>query len=105
MNIFKKSAAVIATGAVAFLLAGCTYVTAGTITDKKFVKAHTTTTTTCVGKPLVCTPHIIPHADEWDVLLTAKQEDGEMKSSWVEVSQARYDELAIGDFYDAQPGD
>jgi hypothetical protein len=105
MNAFRKSAAVIATSAVAFLLAGCTYVSAGTVTDKKFVKHHTVTTTSCVGKPLVCTPHFTHYDDEWNVLLTAEQEDGKMKSSWVEVPQTRYDELAVGDFYDAQPGD
>lgn len=89
-------------------LAGCgSDVSAGTVAGKEFVPARDWVylqpnyVTTCGGKPLVCTPHLvgfipIPMHDPACWRLTLK--DGDSKGR-VCVSREDYDRAALGDHY------
>jgi hypothetical protein len=105
MNVIKKISAIVAIAFIGVILVGCTYVTEGTVTEKKFDEAHTTYTTYCTGKPMVCRPLPVFHDDEWDMNLSSFNEKGEPITGWVEVSEEVYNEIAVGTYYDNKPNE
>ncbi len=85
-----------------FLLSGCGYgVKKGTIVDKKFTPEHTThgTIVQRVGTVTVATPTTHHYKDEWSIKIQ-KEENGKIKESWINVTEAKYNQLQIGDYYE-----
>lgn len=105
MNMIKKISAIVAIALIGVTLVGCTYVTEGTVTEKKFDEAHTTYTTYCAGKPMVCRPLPVLHNDEWDMNLSSFNEKGEVITRWVEVSEEVYNDIPVGAYYDSKPNE
>jgi hypothetical protein len=84
----------------------------GVVLEKDFEPAHTTTTlipqyiTICVGTPVVCRQqftHMLPvttnHDDAWRIRVDPN--DGEPQ--WVEVTEAEYDAIDVGAFWERSP--
>lgn len=89
---------------ILFILSGCGYGTKqGTVVDKKFTPEHTTTTYTThrVGKMFVSTPIRHHHNDTWSIKIQ-KEEDGKIKECWVNVTEEKYNEIQIGDYYNEE---
>lgn len=89
---------------ILFLLSGCGYgAMQGTVVDKKFTPEHTTTTysTHRVGKTMMTTPIRHHHNDAWSIKIQ-KEEDGKIKECWVNVTEEKYNQLQIGDYYDKE---
>lgn len=87
---------------ILFILSGCGYgVKKGMIVDKKFTPEHTTHGTIVhkVGTVIVTTPTTHHHEDEWSIKIQ-KEENGKIKECWVNVTEEKYNQLQIGDYYE-----
>lgn len=97
----KAKLAVIVTAAL--LLVGCSSISSGYITAKKYQPAYTYTTQQCASYNAkgVCTvwmpmTHHVDEKFKFDIR-NDNQENG-----WVYVSQGEYDHYQIGDYYGAK---
>lgn len=98
----RSLAGVILLGAL--ILAGCSSISEGYITEKKHREGYYYTTTVCSGyKPMVCTPIIQYMPESWWFDLV-EQTDGlngkEPETGWVYVGPRTFDEYEVGDYYE-----
>lgn len=79
-------------------LVGCSPISAGTVTRKKFTPSHVISTVICIpsGKVTICHPQFIPVPDEWT--LSIREGD---QSGWVDVDEATFDRYEVGDYFAA----
>jgi hypothetical protein len=88
---------------VVLVLAGCSTLSAGYVTNKTFTPAHYDTYTVCTSGPngtTRCYPHLRYTPDHYRLdLRNDKQETG-----WVLVTKADYDAHKVGDWYPKNSG-
>lgn len=73
--------------------------TEGTVVDKEYIAAHTTTQTQYVFTGKVMIPRVITrrHPDRWRILVVGFIENGDEHSEWWDVGEALYKIVKIGD--------
>jgi hypothetical protein len=74
-------------------LTGCSAIHEGTITDKNYRPAFTSTTVIYCGKGCVI-PSTTYHPESWTFSLEYGDEDG-----WVRVAEPTYETYDVGDYY------
>jgi hypothetical protein len=76
----------------------------GTVVSKKFIEEHTADKRHCVftGRVMSCSTRPAHYDDYWQVVIT-KEEDGEPVFSVIEVTEAQYNSLNEGDYFDSKP--
>ena len=78
-----------------FLLTGCGYgELKGIVIDKKYKEEYTTIHCVTTGKTIITTP--IHHPATWNLHIQ-KEENGEIKTTWVSVEEEYYNKVQIGD--------
>lgn len=85
------------------ILTGCEYdygTKQGTIVDKKYNEAYTSTTytTTWTGKCMISIPMTRYNPENYNIKIQ-KEEDGETKECWVQITKEEYEKYKIGDYY------
>lgn len=98
MNMKKKILAVLA-AAVSFgvIFTGCAgIIKSGTVTDKEYKPAYTSTIFTRIGN--VTVPYNIHHSAKYEIKLSG-EENGEKVTRWIYVSEETYNSYNIGDYY------
>lgn len=92
----------IAVACIAFVVvlcaAGCSPISAGTITRKDFTPAHVNSWIWChpVGKVTICQPMTTFVPDEWTFQLVEGEQTG-----WVDVTEDTFNRYEVGDFFEA----
>lgn len=80
------------------ILSGCGYGEyIGNVTDKKYTPARTTIMTTYTGKSFHTYP--IYHTELWQIKIQ-KEEDGEIRTTWVTIPKEEYEKISIGDYWE-----
>jgi len=93
-KIFAVLAAVFSFG---IILTGCVgSIESGTVIDKDYKPAYTSTTYIRIGN--VTVPHIINHNAKYEIKLSGEK-DGEPVTDWIYVSEETYKSYNIGDYY------
>ena len=95
----KKSGGVIAVLAAILLLAGCSAISDGYITNKTFTPSYTTSSVWChlVGKVTICQPITTFHPDSWQFDIKKEDETG-----YVSVTEEEYNSYETGEYYPAR---
>lgn len=101
----------IAVGALALMLAGCSSISSGYITDKTYTEPWTQQITQCwygmdypgmpnylsKGSPYPCIPsgyRTVDHPASWEFSLKEEDETG-----WADVSEDTYNSYEVGDYF------
>ena len=78
-----------------FLLTGCGYgELKGIVIDKEYKQEYTTIQCMLIGKTVTSIP--IHHPATWKLRIQ-KEENGEIKTTWVSVEEEYYNKVQIGD--------
>lgn len=101
-NFFLKAFAMLSLAV--FALVGCETITEGTVVDKGYEEAYTTTHMQCsaYNKQGFCTvqvPITTHHDEEWWIEISQETADG-TKSSKREVTEDYYNQVEMGDYVD-----
>lgn len=81
-----------------FTLAGCGYGEyKGNIIDKQYVKPTTTLIPIQVGKVTTMMP--VHHKEQYKIKVK-KEENNEIKSTWITISKEQYENISIGDYWE-----
>lgn len=92
----RKWLGIIGLAIVALVVAGCSSISSGIITNKVYNPGYWYTTTTCqlIGKTTICTPHTnyMPETYRFDITDSGK-------NGFVYVNGAAYNEYEVGDYY------
>lgn len=95
----KKKILAVLTSVVSFgvIFTGCAgSIKSGTVTDKEYNPAYTSTIFTRIGN--VTVPHNIHHSAKYEIKLSG-EENGEKVTGWIYVSEETYNSYNIGDYY------
>lgn len=80
-----------------FILAGCGYgELKGNVIDKQYTPAKTTMIPVRAGKVTSIMP--VHHPERYEIKIQ-KEEDGEIKTTWITISKERYENIQIGDYF------
>lgn len=80
---------------IIFLLTGCGYGRlTGIVIDKKYEQEYITIQCMTTGKTIIPAP--IHHPATWNLRIQ-KEENGEIKTTWVSVEEEYYNKVQIGD--------
>lgn len=100
MKILKAVLALLTIYILAFIIAGCSAISAGTITAKHHTDGYYYTTLQCAGynSKGLCTTYVpISHYQQptWRFDITEGKDDG-----WVYVDEGTWNNYSVGNYYD-----
>lgn len=91
-----------------FALTGCTAkITAGTVVDKSYRAAYSTTYMSCMSYNAdgICTmqvPQQRHHPESWSITIQGMNEKQEQDTARYRVSEATYERLEFGDYFQTE---
>ncbi len=81
-----------------FTLAGCGYGEyKGNVIDKKYIPSKTIMTPMHIGKTMYVMP--IYYSEKYEIKIE-KEENSEIKNTWLTVSKEQYENISIGDCWE-----
>ena len=81
-----------------FILAGCGYGEyKGNVIDKQYIPSRTTIMPVRSGKVTTMIP--VHHKEKYEIKIQ-KEENGEIKETWIIIPKERYENIKIGDYWE-----